>query len=299
MKTKQATSLLSIAALVVVAALVCGSTWAQQTPQLVIKVPARTSANNMVNKMTGPAVVNIARSKPNSSIAKPGDAGRFAHTHLQIAATATGRPEVYGPPFAGFGYESPQSLACVYKLRTGENADCNPNNTALDNVSVSKGSQYIAVVDAYDSLATIFNDIATYDAQFGNATLGPYQFYVAYGTPGTTGAPGCQGGVATLPPPAAGTGWDLEESLDVEMAHAMAPGATIILFEAQSNSIADLACAELQASEVVNILGGNNAAAEISNSWGSGEWSGETTWDAMFTPFTTTNNTSLDNVSVS
>ena len=47
-------------------------------------------------------------------------------------------------------------------------------------------------------------------------------------------------GPSTQPPTAKGTGWDLEESLDVEWAHAMAPDATIYLVEAQSNSGIDL-----------------------------------------------------------
>ncbi len=38
-------------------------------------------------------------------------------------------------------------------------------------------------------------------------------------------------------------GWEQEESLDIEWAHAMAPQATLYLVEAQSNSDVDLFCA--------------------------------------------------------
>jgi subtilase family serine protease len=225
--------------------------------------------------------------KPKSSIAKPGDAGKLAHTFLQITGKATGSPMAFGPPFSGFGYETPESLACVYGLVTGEGTACNPNNTSLDAVHSSKGSQYIVIVDAYDSSATISSDLSSFSAQFGlpQVTTTNFQvWYATYGNPASPPAPfaGCNfGATFGLPTSAAGTGWDIEESLDVEMAHSMAPGATIILLEAQSNSLADLACAESLAYEIPGLLGGT--AFEVSNSWGSGEYSGETGWDTMFT----------------
>ena len=69
-----------------------------------------------------------------------------------------------------------------------------------------------------------------------------------------------------------------EQALDVQMSHAMAPKATIILVEAQSNSFTDLLAAEDCASKKVTALGGG----EVSNSWGGGEFSGETTYDSHF-----------------
>lgn len=192
----------------------------------------------------------------------------------------------FGPPFSGYGYETPQSLACVYGLVTGEGSACNPNNTSLDTVHSSKGSQAIVIVDAYDSSATISGDLSSFSAQFGLPQINSSNFQVWYVGPGDTTGPGftgCLSGSYPLPPSAAGTGWDIEESLDVEMAHSMAPGATIILLEAQSNSFADLGCAESLAFAFTGILGVN--ALEVSNSWGSGEFSGETGWDAMFTAY--------------
>ena len=47
-------------------------------------------------------------------------------------------------------------------------------------------------------------------------------------------------GDVPMPPNGNAHGWDLEESLDVQWAHAMAPGANIILVAAKSNSDQDL-----------------------------------------------------------
>ena len=61
-------------------------------------------------------------------------------------------------------------------------------------------------------------------------------------------------------------GWELEESLDVEWAHAMAPGASIMLVEASSTSYSDLLAAVNYAAAHANV---------VSMSWGGGEFSGE------------------------
>ena len=66
-------------------------------------------------------------------------------------------------------------------------------------------------------------------------------------------------------------GWELEEALDIEMAHAMAPNAKVILVEAKSNSTKDLFAAEKVASQMVAAAGGG----EVSNSWSGGESAGE------------------------
>jgi subtilase family serine protease len=63
----------------------------------------------------------------------------------------------------------------------------------------------------------------------------------------------------------------LEEALDVEWAHAMAPAATIILVEACDNSYTNLLYAEQVAGSYAAAYGGG----QISNSWGSGEFSTE------------------------
>jgi subtilase family serine protease len=68
-------------------------------------------------------------------------------------------------------------------------------------------------------------------------------------------------------------GWQLEESLDVEWAHAMAAGAKIMLVEASSASFGELVGAVSYAAAHANV---------VSMSWGGGEFSGVTPYDSYF-----------------
>ncbi len=68
-------------------------------------------------------------------------------------------------------------------------------------------------------------------------------------------------------------GWAPEISLDVQWAHAIAPGAKILLVEAYSNSFANLLAAEDYA---------KTHAQYVSNRWGSSEFSGESAYDSHF-----------------
>jgi hypothetical protein len=69
--------------------------------------------------------------------------------------------------------------------------------------------------------------------------------------------------------------WEGEETLDVEWAHAMAPGAKIDIIEVNDD-----------ANWPSNLLAGDHLAATlpgvsaVSNSWGLNEWSGETAYDS-------------------
>jgi len=117
----------------------------------------------------------------------------------------------------------------------------------------------IAIVDAYDN-PNIASDLRQFDLRFG---LPDPVFKKVNQTGGTT-------------MPAANAGWASEIALDVEWAHAIAPGASILLVEARSNSMTDLMAA-------VNYARNQPGVVAISMSWGSGEFSGETTYDATFT----------------
>jgi subtilase family serine protease len=70
----------------------------------------------------------------------------------------------------------------------------------------------------------------------------------------------------------------VEQSLDVQWAHALAPHAKIILVEAASNSVADLLGAEVLAAKLVAAAGGG----QVSNSWGAGEFPQQTSFDPYF-----------------
>jgi subtilase family serine protease len=152
-------------------------------------------------------------------------------------------------------------------------AGCNPNVTV--NVP-SGGSGIIAIVDAYDDPEAA-PDLAWFSLQFG-IPLKVSQFQVVY-------ASGFQ------PPVDYTGGWEMEESLDIEYAHAMAPSATIYLVEANSNSYSDLFTAVTVATNIIQC--GNFSSTigacttvtghgEVSMSWGSGEFAGETAYDTYF-----------------
>jgi kumamolisin len=212
---------------------------------------------------------------PSSSIASSADAGVAAHTNLQIlgpgAMSVT--PLSAGPPVPGLFYETPASIACIYGLQPPV-AGCNPNVTTLN---PKGGKKAIAIVDAYDQ-PNAFGDLQHFSTQFGLTPITPATFQVVF-APHSGATPGTCAGPATRPPSGVPTGWTLEESLDIEWAHAMAPAATLYLVEAQSNSLLDLFCAVAVAGSLVNAAGGG----EISMSWGSGEFAAEVTLDHIFT----------------
>ncbi len=128
--------------------------------------------------------------------------------------------------------------------------------------SLSAGTgKTIAIVDAYDD-PTAENDLNFFSSQ--------------YGLPSCTSASGCfkkvsQNGGTNYP--RGDQGWALEISLDVQWAHAIAPGAKILLVEARSNSFSNLMAAEDYA---------KTHAQYVSNSWGGSESSGETAYDSHF-----------------
>jgi kumamolisin len=189
---------------------------------------------------------------PKSSIQRPEDAGKRAHTNV-IATVPFGTPTTPG----GF-FETPASLACVYHL-VKHVSGCNPQTvTAVPNT----GWGAVVLVDAYDD-PNAASDLQTFSAEFG---LPAPNFQVVY-----------QGGVQ--PPQDPSGGWEFEESLDIEMAHAMAPKASIYLVEAQSSGFGDLFASIDQANSTILQSSGGGS---MSMSWGSGEFSGENGYDSNF-----------------
>jgi kumamolisin len=201
-----------------------------------------------------------------------------ANTNLQVwlpmgwqpAEVSPPRPDE-APPYAGYAYETPASLACVYSLVT-QTPGCNPNVVTKD---ATGGTKAIAVVDAYDD-PWAGPDLAYFSAQFG-LPFSPEQLQVVYQTS------------ATPPPIDVTGGWELEESLDIEYAHAMAPNAVIYLVEANSNYLSDLLTSVQIASNLVRCGKTTTCPAsatgkgEVSMSWGGSEFSSEASYDSYFT----------------
>lgn len=119
----------------------------------------------------------------------------------------------------------------------------------------------IAIVDAKDD-PSAEADLAAFDAQ--------------YGLPPCTTADGCftkvdESGGTNYPP--SDNSWAFEISIDVQWAHAIAPGAKILLVEAQSGNDSHLFAAEDYAKA---------HAQYVSNSWIGNEVPGESKNDSHF-----------------
>jgi hypothetical protein len=196
---------------------------------------------------------------PHSSIPQPGSGN--AHTNYKVFQPATGLT-VGNPPFAGSpSINTPGSLACIYR-EARHTSGCNPfKNFALP----QGGSGTIAIVDAFDAPHAIA-DLVFFSNHFG---LPQPNITVVYSD---------INGNQTPTPPAYNSGWEGEISLDVQMVHSMAPNAHIILVEAVNNSATALYNAELLAGRLVSNAGGG----QISNSWGGGEYPGESGDDGVF-----------------
>ena len=113
----------------------------------------------------------------------------------------------------------------------------------ISSLSLDGTGQTIAIVDAYDD-PNIFQAVDAFDVQFGLTDSGP-TLANQYGPASSFLTVLNQNGQSTsLPetdPNGPGTdNWEVEESLDVEWAHAIAPGAQIVLVEANSQSLSDL-----------------------------------------------------------
>ena len=132
----------------------------------------------------------------------------------------------------------------------------------LTAASASQGTgETVAIVDAY-------NDP---DAQ---ADLSAYRSY--YGLPPTTITVLNESGAASPLPANAGTsGWDLEESMDLDIVSAICPLCHIDLLEANSTSVTDLGTAVQTAAALPGV-------AAVSNSYGGPEFADETAYDSDY-----------------
>ena len=195
---------------------------------------------------------------PASSIEHPGDAGVRMHTNFQIFIPNGMHFDGSQPPINA---NTPASLACVYQL-VQQVSGCPINGTTL---VPTGGFGAVAIVDAFDN-PNAEQDLQVYSTQFG--------------LPACTKANGCFSQVyarGSQPQNDPG-GWSEEIALDIEMAHAFAPNAKIILVEAKDNSDTELYFAEDVATKLVQQAGGGT----ITNSWSGGEYPQELNDDSHF-----------------
>ncbi|HVT82368.1 MAG TPA: proprotein convertase P-domain-containing protein [Phycisphaerae bacterium] len=147
------------------------------------------------------------------------------------------------------------------------------------NVVGDGSGQTIAIIDAYHYPTALF-DLQQFDAAMGLPDL---QAWDANGNSGAWFRVVSQTGGTNYPatdPAGAGASagtWEMEEALDIQWAHAIAPGANIILVEANSNSNTNLMNAAIGWART------QPGVSAISMSFSEGEFSGESSLDSLFT----------------
>ncbi|HUC95321.1 MAG TPA: S53 family peptidase [Candidatus Saccharimonadales bacterium] len=149
----------------------------------------------------------------------------------------------------------------IYKISGGFPQGITP--TIIKNVyhlPQSGGHGVVAIIGAYND-ATIEKDLESFDLAFNLAKC--------------TISNGCLEIHKFGSKINSSSGWNLETSLDVEWAHAIAPNAKILLVEATTPSGANL----LQA---VDYTAGRGDVTAISMSWGGGEFTEEKSLDSHF-----------------
>jgi hypothetical protein len=138
--------------------------------------------------------------------------------------------------------------------------------------------QTIAIVDAYDDPAFVNST----DPNFANSDLAQFDLNLGIADPPSFMKVNQSGQTSPLPgldPSGAGNpngNWEIEEALDVEWAHGIAPGANIILVEANSANDPDLFAAVATAAALPGV-------SAVSMSWGENEASTQLARDGTFT----------------
>jgi subtilase family serine protease len=191
------------------------------------------------------ASTSVAHTVLNAGCGLDHQLGR-SHCFAKLLGDAAGRPLATAAPSSGYG---PADLQGAYGLAAA--------------AASNGGTQTIAIVDAFDD-KTAEADLAGYRS--------------AYGLPACTTANGCfkkvnQSGVQGSYP-TNDQGWAVEISLDLDMVSAACPHCKILLVEATSNANTNLYAAVDTAARL--------GATVISNSYGGGESSTETTDESHF-----------------
>jgi hypothetical protein len=139
---------------------------------------------------------------------------------------------------------------------------------ASGTISGDGSGQTIAIVDAYDNPKFVSSTSPSYSS----SDLHKFSTQFSLPDPPSFLKVDQNGGTNY---PIGNTGWGSEIALDVEWVHAIAPGANIILVEANSASLTDMFAA-------VDWARNQPGVSAISMSWGTSEFSGETGFDSTF-----------------
>ncbi len=213
-------------------------------------LPGPICCGPTVEELEGRQMLSSAVSATATGIAVP-TLINLGHVPAPASVTPGNSPSNASAPY------TPQQVQTAYGV----------NLISFNGIAGNGAGQTIAIVDAYND-PNIIADTATFNTQFG---------LPQFNTGGPTFQVLNQNGGTTLPQNTNSTvgDWDLEESLDVQWVHSMAPQANIILFESTTANDSDMNTAEVTAA-------GWPGVSAVSNSWGEDEFTGETTEDPSF-----------------
>ena len=164
------------------------------------------------------------------------------------------------------GSASPSGVGFTpVQIRTAYGLNLLP--TTSGGAALDGTGQTVAIVDAYND-ASIFKDLDAFDQQFGTGTTAStlFQQYGAAASFLTVLNQSGKAGPLAMNDPGgpSSSSWELEESLDIEAVHSIAPGAKIVLVEANTTGWSDLTTAALSASQIAGV-------SVVSMSWGISE----------------------------
>jgi subtilase family serine protease len=205
--------------------------------------PLQVTSNNQADLVQSPQASDPALSKQVTLPLKWKYGWADGQRANTIGSAAVGDPLPKATYYLSSGY-SPQQISIAYGFTNLPAGDTGAGKT-------------IAVIESYGN-TNIQSDLNMFDAQYG---IPAATVHIAYptGKPTSTDA-----------------GWAEETSMDVEWAHAMAPGATIWVIVAPDNTLDSLLTAVDYAVKTAK-------ATIVSMSWGLDEFSTEKSYDSHFT----------------
>jgi subtilase family serine protease len=196
----------------------------------------------------------------------------FVEFHDPSRIPAGRQPSALGilPQDNGFqfpiGYE-PSDIRTAYGI----------DRVMFGSVAGDGTGQTIAIVDAYDDPAFLNST----DSKFATSDLAQFDVALGIADPPSFLKVNQSGQTSPLPgtdPAGAGNAngnWEIEEALDIEWAHGIAPGANIILVEANTANDDDLYAAVATAAALPGV-------SAVSMSWGENEASSQLARDSTF-----------------
>ena len=172
------------------------------------------SASGPLDSLKSPEVIQAAKT-------------HFSYPQLMVMHSAGATPAIGSATVTGL---TPVQIRGAYNL-----GPVGASTITFGGVQGDGSGQTIAIIDAYDD-PTALNDLQHFDAQFGLPD--PPSFTKLNEMGAASPLPGTD---PEGPLGVTGKGsWELEESLDIEWSHVMAPQANIVLIECNSSNDEDL-----------------------------------------------------------